>query len=335
DGSGSLRFAISRINAECIQRDTPCRVVFRFSAPATIKPATPLPTVTAYEIAIDGSGPLVTIDGSQTSGNGFVSLATIATIRHLTIKGFLNAIVVGNETRSFRQIDIDGNNITANERGIRFLGGDGIVRNNVITANTRSGLFVDDTVNLAVTNNHVLDNGASGMYFARFASGVTISDNEIARNHDFGIAIDPAASTVSVIGNSIHDDGIDAIDIGLDLPNANDSSSPRAQRPTIAAARFDATTNETVISLHLDTPPVLGKIFFKAHVYANHALNSRGIAEAEQYLGGLNVNGADTELRIAGDLRGRIITALLQRFTSFSDYYFIGTSELSDGVLVP
>jgi parallel beta-helix repeat protein len=354
DMTGSLRAAMQNANMECVDWDTPCRIVFHLPAPVptqgwfTIAPAWPLPALTTTDLVIDGAtqtaftgdtnqaGPEIEIRGSAASGDGFVIRAGRATITDLAINGFPdNGILVARTERTYPSVTLSGNFIgidptgelaIPNRRGIFFDGGTGVVTDNVIRGNARSGVFLASGGSLLILRNRIGSNGASGVYISPSAYGISIEKNEIANNGEFGIAINYTRGCTAT-ENSIHDNGIDAIDIGLDGPTPNGPLVSRTPRPIVTVARYDAATGETVISVHIDGPPSSN---VTAHVYANRALNARGYAEAERYLG--KVRGG--ELRIAEDLRGQIITALSEIEIYHDDSYSRETSELSEGVVV-
>jgi parallel beta-helix repeat protein len=351
---GSLRQAIQNANAECVAQNTPCRIVFHLPAPVpragwfTIAPVSPLPALTMPEGVIDGAtqtaftgdtngaGPEIEIRGSAIIENGFVIHGQRTIIAGMAIYGFAeNGIFVERTALAYPSVTISGNvigtdpsgaSVVPNKRGIFFQRGSGTVADNVIRGNTRSGIFLSDGAGVYILRNLIADNGASGVYVGPPVSGTSIEKNEITNNAEFGIAISYARG-FRATENSIHGNGIDAIDIGLDGPSANGPLLSRTPRPTITSARYDAATGETVIAIAAGGPPFST---VTAHVYANRSLNARGYAEAERYVG--STRGG--EFRIAEDLRGQIITALSEIAISVNDTLSLETSELSEGVVV-
>lgn len=328
-GAGSLRAAIEETNARCVVDGAPgfpCRILFRVAG--TIEPRSPLPEVTSTDVAIDGGGK-VALRGTGTFADGLVLHGYKAIVKGLTIDGFaLYGIAVRSKVALFT---ISGNTITGcGLRAIEIEGGSGEVAGNVLARNARSGIFMTGG-GATIKDNTIVDNGASGIYIGPLAGSGEISGNTIARNRDFGIAIDTAATGIVRV-NSIHDNGIDAIDIGLDGP-----SDPREpHRPAVTAARYDAASGDTIVTLSTGTPAAFVRTQTLL-VYANAALDASGRAEAETFIGSVILHDAETtaELRVYGDLRGHYVTA---SNIAFFDYYGelqkTQVSELSDGVQV-
>jgi hypothetical protein len=104
--------------------------------------------------------------------------------------------------------------------------------------------------------------------------------------------------------------------------------------PTIVSAVYDAASGDTVVTI--DVHPVRRNFdTWALYIYANHALDRAGRAEAETFLGSVSANNAPTIVfRRHADLRGQIITALTERSTPFEFDTQDVSTELSDGVVV-
>ncbi|HEX9459137.1 MAG TPA: right-handed parallel beta-helix repeat-containing protein, partial [Thermoanaerobaculia bacterium] len=294
-------------------------------------------------------------------GDGLVLAGAIHTIRGLAINGFRgNGILAagGNSLASFPQLTISGNDIGTDptgevaipnlDRGIRVIAGQGVIQNNVISGNGRSGVFVDSGV-VSVLENRIgvsasgaaLGNGASGIFYGRtdatFLMLREIRGNVIANNRDFAIA---AVTGVDVVvrENSMHDNGGLAYDIGLDgvSPTPSGLAAGLVERPLVISARYDAVAGDTIIDLLLNaTPPAASHTTYTLYLFASSHLNRGGYAEGETFLAKGSGNLVLGEVRVHSDLRGQYITALTERFVDFGDLQLTASSELSDGVRVP
>jgi hypothetical protein len=352
-GPGSFRQAILDTNAECAA--IPCRIDFEISEPIpaagwfTIALASPLPRVLAPEIAIDGErqtaitgdtnprGPEIFLDGRGVHfADGLIVSGNNATIRGLAIGGFpANGLLVLHSVMLIEHNDIgtDPTGTVPVPNGLRGIMGDGFgaeIRENVLSHNIRSGIFLWHNAN--IHDNRIESNGASGI----FLGGETVFDNSIVAgnvitgNHDFGIAA-PRRNVVEVRANTIaHNDG-GGIDIGLDgrTPETNDFLLGPVSAPHIDSARFDAATGDTIIE---------GPIPFAFHqqtlyLYANTTLDPDGFAEGERFLGTPQFAAGRFTLRVHEDLRGLLIDGNTI-VTANNDVIARGTSEFGRAVRV-
>lgn len=380
-GYGSLRSAIDAANVACLDYRNPCRIVFQIPPPVpasgwfTIKLLTPLPAVTAYEVLIDAegqtaltgdtnpSGPEIDLSGASAGqADGLVLRGEIQTVRGLAIDGFSGngILATPGSSQSYPQTTITGNYVGTDPtgevavpnqlRGVRVVGGRGVVQNNVISGNSRSAVFIDSGV-VSVLDNRIgvtpsgapLGNGASGIFYSSMNYSEDVREvrgNVIAYNHDVAVGTLPPAA-IAVRENSMHDNGGIAYDIGLDGPSATPSGSGLIPRPLVTSARYDAASGDTVIDLtfHADPFPEM-VVTYTLYVFATPHLNRAGYAEGETFLAKVPIdNGKTAEVRFHGDLRGQYITALAERFLQL--FIDIGegnqtaSSELSDGVMVP
>jgi len=99
-------------------------------------------------------------------------------------------VVVERSQFTIANCDIGGNGL----RGIAVVGGYGTVRDNTISGNTRSGMFITGEAQLKILNNRITNNGASGIYVGPSFSQVGVQGNTISGNYDFPIGIDVSAA---------------------------------------------------------------------------------------------------------------------------------------------
>jgi hypothetical protein len=379
-GDGSLRDAILQTNAASTDGNTPVRINFRIPPPAppsgwfTIAPLTPLPPVTGYQVVIDGSsqtlstgdtnpqGPEIEVTGIHSvPGNGFVVQGLTIEIAGLAVNGFSgNGILVSplpntrgtslNVHDNYVGTDPTGERAVPNgERGIRMVNGRLDVRNNVISGNLRTGVFVDNGF-ATVFGNRIgvsptdapLGNGNSGVFFWSPSPDPLVNHvlqgNTIAWNGQFGISALTPRSLV-VRENSMHDNGGMSIDIGLDGPSpspATGNYDGLVERPVVTGVRYDEATGDTIIDLRLDASQITAaRTTYTLYVFATSHLNRAGYAEGETFLTKVAASGGTTELRVHADLRGHYITALTERLADYGDVQLTGSSELCLGVQVP
>ena len=366
-GPGSLRQAILDINAACpyelVKYIVPCRAAFRITDPVpatgwhTVKPLTPLPAVTAYDAAIDGStqmetnpyGPSVALDGSALfAGDGVtgdaITLGNRVEVSGLAISRFPgNGVYGGNGTYlhvhdCYIGLDPTGRQATPNgSRGIAASRMIGLIENNVIGGNVRSGVFFMGTrttgptirrnrIGVAAHDDTPVGNGASGIFvgdFWGYYTYPTIEENVIA-NNDIGIALTANAPMI-ILGNTIRDNAQRGIDIGLDGPTESAPGVPGVYGgilppPVILSATYqDGVTTIRGYSLAGNRRQVL--------LYANTTLEPGGYAEGEQYLGITPLQySEDTTFtfQYAGDLRGKYIngTSYGTTWWSFDEYSY-------------
>lgn len=331
DGPGSFRQAILDTNAEC--PSMPCRIDFEISEPVpaegwyTIAPASPLPEVLALDIAIDGErqtsiggdtnpkGPEVFLDGRGVgTADGLTILGVRgakATLRGLAIGGFPgNGILVLKSVMLVEDnyIGVDPTGTVPVPNGLRGIMGDGYsaeIRNNVLSHNTRSGIFLWH--NAKIHDNRIESNGASGIFLggeSGFDDSVIVN-NIITGNHDFGIAV-PHRNVVDVRANSIAHNAGGGIDVGLDgrTLETDDSFLGPVVAPHIDSARFDAASGDTII----EGPTPFGFSLRTIYLYANTTLDPGGFAEGERFLGSPQfLAGGRFTLRVHEDLRGLFV----------------------------
>jgi len=327
-GPGSFRQAILDTNAEC-PANIPCRIDFEISEPVpaegwfTIAPKSPLPEVVAPDIAIDGErqttisgntnpkGPEVFLDGRGVdTADGLTILGARAMVRGLAIGGFPgNGMLVLRSAMLVEDnyIGIDPAGTIPVPNGLRGIMGDGYgaeIRNNVLSHNTRSGVFLWHNAN--IHDNRIESNGASGIFLggeSGFDDSVIVN-NTITGNHDFGIAV-PHRNLVDVRANSIAHNAGGGIDVGLDgrTLETDDSFVGPVVAPHIESARFDAASGDTII----DGPTPFGFSPRTIYLYANTTLDADGFAEGERFLGSPQFAGGRFTLRVHEDLRGLFV----------------------------
>jgi parallel beta-helix repeat protein len=370
DGPGSLRQALLDINRDCPSSPSePCGVFFEIDGPVpeegwfTIRPRSALPVITAYNVVIDGrtqsrftgqtnrlGGPEIMLDGSAVSeGDGLVFRNVFARVTDLAIGGFPgNGIDGGGRSdwilRNYVGVDPSGMKAVPNGlRGVQ-IEGQGIVSDNILSGNRRSGGFFWTSDFVRVSRNRVgvgaddvtpIGNGASGLLFHK--PNVTydyaiVEDNIIANNERFGIALTLRA-TGNFARNTIYGNGGEAIDVELDGPTLQTKGGVPGEggvvgAPTITSARYENGT--TIIEGH--TAPRPTTLFSEeVYVYANRSLDSRGLAQAEELIGiaSANYSSGEFSLRLDRDLRGRYIDAVtLGVFIEYGDNPLRATSEL-------
>jgi hypothetical protein len=379
-GAGSLRQAILDANALCIPIELACRIRFLINEPRpleiwyTIQPRTPLPEITATSIIVDGrtqtevfvEGPDIFLDGSAVNadGPGLSFFSKRASVYGLAIGNFRgNGITVRGEHRDYGEqhfiagnylgVDPTGARATPNGgRGVEITSGDAHVENNVLSGNGRSGAYlwcrnaqvVGNRIGVAAHTESPLGNGASGVFIGPRIVGhgpVGVSANVIANNRDFGVALGVRSHAI-VEKNRIFNNALGGIDIGLDGPTIDTAPSFAVPAtPTIVSAYFDGTA--TIIEGFARSGGDMNIISSPQGIelYANTALDGRGVAEGERLLGTPALtfqpgSGLRFTLRHEGDLRGLWITAINRQFSSFysGEYTETSTSEFSRPVKV-
>lgn len=373
-GPGSLRQTILDINEACQYEypafPIPCKAAFRITEPVpaagwhTVKPLTPLPTVTAYDAAIDGStqvksnphGPSVALDGSALlAGDGITGDIDSNTTRNrLEISGLAIGRFPGNGVQGgsgtyldvhdcYIGVDPTGRQAAPNgSRGVASNLMFGLIENNVIGGNLRSGIYFlgsmatgpnirGNRIGVGAHDDTPIGNGASGIFvgdFWGYYSFPTIEANVIA-NNNIGIVLMRNAPMI-ILGNTIRDNAQGGIDIGLDGRTESVPGIPGVQGgvippPVILSATYqDGITTIRGYSLAGDRRQVL--------LYANTTLEPGGYAEGEQYLGITPVQyREDTAFtfQYAGDLRGKYINGSSYGVTTWGlgDEYSYTSSE--------
>lgn len=206
DGAGSLRQAILDANADCAGHE-PCAIAFRISEPSetpwkTIRITSPLPTLAAHQLRIDGStqtaffgdtnpdGPEIEISGGgSVDGDGLPIAPCSNEVANLAIGGFLRDAIsmtdahgCGGELHHlYLGTDPTGSSARPNGRGIScaipstsvlLYGGAVNIHDCVISGNSGSGVFGTSGL-LQIFNNRIgvkahaddpLPNGGNGVF---------------------------------------------------------------------------------------------------------------------------------------------------------------------------
>lgn len=383
----------SAVFTATFQRVPRCTIAFHLPGPLPdegffrIRPATPLPPVNfhgdihggteAAFLGVDGARPRIMIDGERVAGDadGLVLLTDTA-VRRLAVGNFHRFGVFIDQTpeshgRSSNTLldscyagtDGSGSLAAPNLRGVASTVAADIVHC-VISGNRLSGIMmmfasayiIDNRIGVAAGSDAPLPNGASGI-FLNGRGGDTIRDNLIANHPQYGIAVNaPPGSNVEITHNSIHHNGRNAIDWGLDGTNANAADDTRRfpNQPVVDSARYAG--GETTITLRLvsrrhptlfESCPAYGTFpclastsWADVEVYANDLAGSH----LQRYLGSVTMSVSDdgtpsvATLKVSEDLRGRWISAVSIRnrsdcYTDFCDHS-IETSEATIGVRV-
>lgn len=382
-GPGSLRQTIIDINAtpECQYRppaiSVPCKAAFHITDPVpaegwyTVRPATPLPAMTAFDMSVDGStqtaantlGPQVALDGSALMfGHGLMATSTSihstrAEVRGLAIGGFpWNGIFSGPLTDlAVREcyIGVDPTGRRANGNGSRGIVSSlmrGNIQNNVIGGNARSGIFFmgqmatgpnirNNRIGVGAHDDTPIGNGASGIFISDFwgyYTYPTIEGNVIANNAHFGIAMTPNAPMM-IMANTIRDNGQGGIDIGLDGPTESSAGVPGVGGGVIPPPVIQSATYANGVTT-IKGYSLAGNNRRQVLLYANSKLEDGDLAEGEQYLGITPVQyREDTSFTFEypGDLRGRYIngTSVAVTFWGLDEYSYT-SSEFGRAVAV-
>jgi hypothetical protein len=345
-GSGSLRQAIEDANVSCVDTAVPCQVAFRIAEAKgpwqTIHLRSPLPFVTADNLSIDAStqaryfadtnpvGPEIEVDGSAlTEGDGFrMESPCEMEVRGFAIDGFPRYGVYAftrdkcqkyyTAQRFVREnyigTDPTGMRALPNMRGVVIetnpLTGAQTISDNLISGNTRAGIFTFIGRDLAVYRNTIglnrthtagLGNGASGVFFSARTINVDVVDNYIGFNAHAGVAFESPILYGSAGGNSYQANGGLAVDYGLDGVTER---SP-VPLPVITSARFE--NGQTIIEGTTDLS------WAWIHVYANDAPDPSGYGEGQYTLGVVETHDNHFRFVHAGDLRGKWIAATATR----------------------
>jgi len=357
-GADSLRAKIDEANTRC-NSEVPCKIKLDLPERSTIEPLTPLPSIRAHSLRIDGSRELegdrrVELSGALlTRGNGLEIFSEgspsnpiyieifglainrfpdygVATISKGDANVYLEGLFVGT--------DVTGTVARPNGRGVGLFAPRMVVnlRHDVISGNVHSGIF--DAISLATwlyssligvgTDGRPLGNGNSGVFLYR--GGIDIGSCTIANNGEFGVSIAHGAARASISAN-IYANGIIGIDWGLDGPSSGLSARRIPDPPSIADAVYDADKNETVITGTFDRASVLGPLIY-IDLFANSARDNQGHAEGERFVARVTPSGLSFTARLKGDLRGQIMTATLS-VGPYLDSVPILTSEFSEGVV--
>lgn len=334
-GDGSLRAAMSNVTNDPVCATLPCAIDFAGDVDF-IAPLSALPVLAAADLEIDGQE-RVALNGLGIDGyaHGLEIHGTRVAVRGLDISGFLaNGIDYFPATEG--QFTFERNAIHGNgQRGIQVETGrmrQSAIRQNVLTANARSGIFLRTSTDfgfplapvITIEQNRIEWNGASGIFLGPQTEEVLITNNEIKFNRDFGIAIATGSRYATVGVNRIERNGLAGIDLGLD--------GVAAGAARLESATYDPITNTTTITGQ--GAPVFGGGYqrFTVSLYAN----SLPDAEGEQYLGEATPDATTGRINavLPGDLRGKWITALQKRSTNMDGSLLYDTGEFSNAVEV-
>jgi len=153
----------------------------------------------------------------RNAGDVFVNQGAGALIRNLAIYANNNAgvrieggflTVLGN----LLGVDASGANAGDINSGVEVNGGDGMIAGNYLATNTEQGLWVRNTSNLMVTENHFTGNGTAGCganILVEGGSGIAISQNLIENAEAVGIEADASPGGLTIDQNSITGSGQD------------------------------------------------------------------------------------------------------------------------------
>ncbi len=393
-GPGSLRTAIEQANGA----NRPAKIAFRIPPPVpaegwfTLIPASPLPPITNERVFVDGKtqtqflgdtnplGPEVAIDGRLAHHGLEIHSRCLARVEGLAIGNFdanqgLWFTKNGTcETYSFftderlvadNYIGTDPTGTVAwpNLRGLRGDFGSGTIRNNLISGNTYSGMWIwvtssrSDSFTIegnkfgtAADGIAPLPNGAAGMLLGDRVSA-DVRQNVIANHPGMGIALVRGETYVQIRQNSMRDNGGVGIDWGIDGKSQSaidDSRTSDPDAPALLSARYDAESNRTYFTVR-STSRHLFRVepsYFFLDFYANRGPDGDGEQWIDKDHAGLVTNQAAFEAWVPGELRGKWVNATITleqmfflwkpRFSSelvtFGDE---STSEFSNAILVP
>lgn len=369
DGEGSLRRTIEAVNASAECADVPCRIDFSLGGIAstnwaTITPAAPLPRLEGKDVEVDATsqfdtntlGPDVELLGTRLrTGDALEIRADRATVRGLAIGGFPGAGIffrprqfdsVFTFERNYLGVEPTGTRAVFNgQRGITIEKGtvrDSLIRDNVISGNGRSGIYIDterspfgplmpviritgNRIGVAAASDEPIGNGASGIYLGPGSEWVRVEHNVIANNAHAGVAIANTAQYYVVRENRIARNRGLGIDIGIDGPGANHSFRNSNLAVTIDSAQYDPATRRTFVRGHLTHR---SWIVTQVDLY----FSGDSDAEGEQFLGSVMEADDDTFIfSTTVDLRGLTVTAIAR---GADDATWVETSEFSNGVKV-
>jgi hypothetical protein len=391
-GAGSLRAAIETANG----LTNPAKIEFHLPPPVpaegwfTLIPESPLPPITAERVFVDGKsqtrftgdtntrGPEIAIDGRLAHFGLEIHSPCLARVEGLALGNFdANQGLWFTKSRQCADYPVPDQRLVAdnyigtdptgtaawpNLRGLRGDFGSGTIRNNVISGNTYSGMWIwltegrfdaflieDNRFGTAADGVTPLPNGAAGMLFGPRVSA-DVRRNVIANHPGMGIALVPGDTYVGIHQNSMRDNGGIGIDWSIDGVSPfrdDDRQAPNA--PVLLSAFYDAATNRTYFNVvSKAVRPGADGIHLELGFYANRGPDGDG----EQWLTGGFVNandGSAYQTFIPGDHRGKWINATLTRRpilfvrppqvsaqVSFqgATYNDDSTSELSNAILV-
>jgi hypothetical protein len=360
-GPGSLRAAIDTANS----LTKAAKIEFHLPAPVpaegwfTIIPESPLPPILNDRVFVDGKsqtrftgdtntrGPEIAIDGRRAHRGLEIHSACLAHVEGLALGNFdenqglwftksrsCMANVATNDVRlvadNYIGTDPTGTVAWPNLRGLRGDFGSGTIRNNVISGNTYSGMWIwlttDRYASYTIEENRIgtaadgvtpLPNGAAGILFGPRVSA-DVRRNVIANHPGMGIALVPGETYVGIRENSMRDNGGIGIDWSIDGVSPlreDDSQAPNA--PVLLSGFYDAATNRTYFNvISKAVRPGADGINLELGFYSNRGPDGDG----EQWLstGGVFANDGSTyQTSIPGDHRGKWINATLTRIPIF------------------
>ena len=360
-GPGSLRAAIETTNS----LTKPVKIEFRLPAPVpaegwfTIIPESPLPPILNERVFVDGKsqtrltgdtntrGPEIAIDGRRAHRGLEIHSACLAHVEGLALGNFdenqglwftkshpctaaFNTSDVRLVADNYIGTDPTGTVAWPNLRGIRGDFGSGTIRNNVISGNTYSGMWIwltqDRYASYTIEENRIgtaadgvtpLPNGAAGILFGPRVSA-DVRKNVIAHHPGMGIALVPGETYVGIRENSMRDNGGLGIDWSIDGVSPmleDDSQAPNA--PVLLSGFYDAATNRTYFNvISKARRPGADGIDLGLGFYSNRGPDGDG----EQWLASAAVNandGSAYQTSIPGDHRGKWINATLTRVPIF------------------
>lgn len=357
-GAGTLRAEIEDANATC---QNFCEIGFALPDNAVIEPLTPLPALTtcatlhitgARGFLLPGVARPVALSGAKVGSGAGITISsqcepirqTIHTISGLAIGGFPASAVDVHAKRTSVQIidcflgtDRSSKFARPNQRGVLvdvdagFVG----ISDSLIVRNLRDGVDVVSG-SLSLSSNRIQSNRGNGVLLRSGTDAFTVG-NSISRNGQAGYAVAPGAKVGWLHSDSIANNGGLAIDQGIDGPTPAGAGYPSA--PVIIAALYDRHANVTRVRGTVDTE-ALPDGFVEISLFSNSGYDANGRAGAEHDEAFLNpvaiLHPAEVmhswSFEIAGDLRGRILTAVAG--TSPFGNLVRNLSEVSEGVPV-
>ncbi|EHR72505.1 hypothetical protein BurJ1DRAFT_3700 [Burkholderiales bacterium JOSHI_001] len=323
-------------------------------------------------LVIDGSSepdyavgaPRVVLDGNLVAGTGLSIQASNTTVRGLVLQRFAgrgievfngaaNVHIVGNH------IGTDVTGLLAQGNGLwgidvtgagpgLLIGGNTAADSNVIGSNLGwGGIAINNTLGATVTGNYIgvgadgvtaLGNGVGVLLLntttgARIGGTTAAERNVIAHNTGSGVAVWSGGSTAALLGNAIHDNAGQGIDLQWDgLTQANDAGDvDNLQNFPVLASAYTNASNQLMLTGTLNSS---ANSFYRIEFFASPSQDGSGHGEGSTYLGFANVasdgsgNASISTTLTANVAVGSFISATATKsdaaYTSFTD-----TSEFS------
>jgi hypothetical protein len=209
--------------------------------------------------------------------------------------------------------------MTNGRRGVKVSAGGITLAHNVLSGNARAGAYIVTNDSVDVHGNFIgvgadgvtpIGNGASGLFFHKTKidyHSAGAAGNVIAYNAQAGIALSLAA-VGNFAENDFHDNGGQAIDIGIDGPTAGRDGylgqGGVLEAPVILSAHYA----DGVTTIRAAAPEASNgaHVYSYVELYASDRVDG-GAPEGQRWLGRVEVRGGDVELRVDGDLRGRYV----------------------------